>query len=544
MPTIATWIAFLIQALPWLVEGYGLMTPIGLAILFSTLALKDNGRPGVIVLMVGCCGMMAFAFHWAPAAMAYTLSSDYWLGALVSLPLIIWEGSRLCLSILLGIRITRDPRWMWLSIASAAMIVELVIPSVFPWKVGSPLVEMPWLIQGIDLFGDHYTTLVACAVAGVIQNVFTMGLRFRSLGFYNSRIAITCKETGGVANCVPALAFLFLNCLYSQVAWSQWNKELQRSNEVHFGLVQVDPSFVESLEKAQCMTDQIADQCDLVCWPESSGGTYDLELSDLSDPANVFACSQEPVRGLRPWPAPRTELLLGGKCYTESEGRPATRYVTAMLINRDEQITARQHKRHLMPFGEYVPGASWIPGLADLFDMDEQLDRGTHAAILPSSCGAKIGAMLCYEDMVPSVSRDLAIQGADVLVSLINGSAFESRYTLYQHRLLAQTRSIECRRFLVRCAATGESCAIDPLGRITGRLPLQKSASLPVAIRLVSQKSIYCKNPMATWMVVGMSITVQIIGQMVPTGLIATWPQIARPACWRKRPKGSPLASR
>jgi apolipoprotein N-acyltransferase len=68
--------------------------------------------------------------------------------------------------------------------------------------------------------------------------------------------------------------------------------------------------------------------------------------------------------------------------------------------------------------------------------------------------------------------------GANVLVSLINGSAFTARLTLEQHRMLAQLRAVEMRRCLLRCAATGETCVISPVGTITAALPLHVRGAL------------------------------------------------------------------
>ncbi|MBM4058189.1 MAG: hypothetical protein FJ275_08135, partial [Planctomycetes bacterium] len=129
------------------------------------------------------------------------------------------------------------------------------------------------------------------------------------------------------------------------------------------------------------------------------------------------------------------------------------------------------HKRHLMPFGEYVPFADVIPELRLSFPMETDYDVGGKAD--PLVCGpARIGALLCYEDMVPAAAASLVSDSANVLVSLIHGAAFKNPLTLRQHRLLAQQRAIECRRCLVRCSSTGETCVIDATGRIVTRLPV------------------------------------------------------------------------
>lgn len=220
-----------------------------------------------------------------------------------------------------------------------------------------------------------------------------------------------------------------------------------------------------------------------------------MDLDSLANEKRVFELSRDPARGLRPWPAPSCELLVAGRSYLGEAVAPKALYVTAMLLDPHESIRQRHHKRFLMPFGEYVPGEAWVPGLKKLFDMQDRIDAGQTAQPLASETGARLGVLLCYEDMVPRAASEAAAQGANLIVSQANGSAFESPHTLYQHRLLAHLRALETRRSFLRCAATGETCVIDPLGRITGRLPLQTSGALVSTVKLLEPRSVYSRWP-------------------------------------------------
>jgi apolipoprotein N-acyltransferase len=107
--------------------------------------------------------------------------------------------------------------------------------------------------------------------------------------------------------------------------------------------------------------------------------------------------------------------------------------------------------------------------------------------------GPRLGVMLCYEDMIPSAARTLVHESANVLVSLINGSAFTAPLTLAQHRLLSQLRAIECRRSLVRCAATGQTCVISPTGEVTASLPLHARDALVADVPLLETTTLACR---------------------------------------------------
>ena len=272
-----------------------------------------------------------------------------------------------------------------------------------------------------------------------------------------------------------------------------WSRQIANSPTLRVALVQVDPTFKESPDDLRRLTGRDRRQVDLVCWPESSGGSYESTLRRLSDPIEVFKRSREPSRGLRPWENPACELLLGAKIYSGDKEQPSELYQSAILLDKRERIVGRYDKRYLMPFGEFVPGEDWVPGMNYLFSMQEIVSAGGEATVLPTATGAKLGVMLCYEDMMPEAARSLAQQSANVLVSLINASAFTDPLTLAQHRILAQLRAVECRRYFLRCSATGETCVISPLGTIEAALPIQTQGVLTARVALLDTPSIYCR---------------------------------------------------
>jgi apolipoprotein N-acyltransferase len=67
-----------------------------------------------------------------------------------------------------------------------------------------------------------------------------------------------------------------------------------------------------------------------------------------------------------------------------------------------------------------------------------------------------------YSDLV----RNLALQGAEVLVNPSNDDWFGSSAPARHMLDIARVRAIENRRYLVRPTSTGFSAVIDPYGRI------------------------------------------------------------------------------
>jgi apolipoprotein N-acyltransferase len=485
-----------LHAIPWLVEDSawcGLLAII--CGLFITTRSSYLGSFWFTSLWATLS--VAAAFHWSPAAMAYTLGSEFGLGLLVATPLILWDGLRMALGYWLASRCTRDFRSVWLPAALATMAVEFIMPSVFPWRLGFMLLSWQWMMQAVDVFGPAWTTFISFALAGGV--ITAASWLIQKLRAFTSS-AEPLAETSAVPlqnhwAAWASLPIVALNVIYGMWAMHYWQAIMEAAPKTRVALVQVDPSYVVSLDQAQELTASVAGDVDIICWPESSGGNYELALDELWDEKRVFERSREPERGLRPWPSPTCELLLGGKNYVGDPEDPETLYVCAMLIDEREKITARYNKRYLMPFGEYVPLDQYVPGLAALFDMAEHITPGPGPEVIQSKTGAHLGTMLCYEDMVPEASRQMVVGGANLLISLVNGSAFESKFTLAQHRLLSQLRAVECRRYFLRCAATGETCVISPLGKITARLPSQENGVLKADVALLNGATIYTYAP-------------------------------------------------
>jgi apolipoprotein N-acyltransferase len=487
---LAILVAVCLNALPWLADGAVWLGIIGV-ILALTLSTRSGVAANPLVTWLWCSCSVGLAFHWSPATMAYTLSSGIGLGILVATPLIMWDGLRMALGYLIAARITKDIRFHWLAAAACSITLEYTMPGVFPWKIGCVLLPIPWTIQAVDIFGPSYSTLVVFAMAGAIQ----LSAKAIWSAYRAANDAHNTQPRLSTVVLSPAFLLLIVNFMYSGLAWNYWQSQSKDATKVRLGLIQVDPSYKESPAILQEFTVSIGDQVDLICWPESSGGNYELKLDNLSNSDRIFQMSRSPARGLRPWPNPKCEVLLAGKNYVGDPDHPEQLFVTAMLLDRSETIVARYNKRFLMPFGEYVPCKNFVPGLEALFDMDEQIQPGTTSCSLESVTGARIGTLLCYEDMVPRATRDAVAQNANLIISLINGSAFESRFTISQHRQLAQMRALENRRYFARCASTGETCIVNPLGEIESRLPLQTNGVLVGDVGLIDVRTVYSRFP-------------------------------------------------
>jgi apolipoprotein N-acyltransferase len=129
------------------------------------------------------------------------------------------------------------------------------------------------------------------------------------------------------------------------------------------------------------------------------------------------------------------------------------------------------HKRILLPFGEFVPGAEIFPFLKNWFPDVREFGRGGSLRILEIG-GIRLGPQICYEGLFDSVSRDLANAGTQIIVNVTNDSWYGSWQEPWQHFYITMAKAIETRRPLLRGTNTGVSGVALADGTITRISPV------------------------------------------------------------------------
>jgi apolipoprotein N-acyltransferase len=154
---------------------------------------------------------------------------------------------------------------------------------------------------------------------------------------------------------------------------------------------------------------------------------------------------------------------------------------SAQFVAPQSGLGPRYDKRHLVPFGEYLPLQDTFPWLHQLtpYPPNFGLDAGTKSVVFEHN-GWRMSPVICFEDTVPHLVRGVVAQAErsadgrplDVLVNLSNDGWFHGSSGLDQHLITAAFRAVECRVPIVRAVNTGISAVIDGDGAIlsTGTL--------------------------------------------------------------------------
>jgi apolipoprotein N-acyltransferase len=193
---------------------------------------------------------------------------------------------------------------------------------------------------------------------------------------------------------------------------------------------------------------------DLIVWPETAVPDFLHQVRN----AFITPLTQE-VREAG------AELVLGIPVLDLQTG---DYYNGLLAIGSGEDL---YYKRHLVPFGEFMPFKTWLGPLAEAFAVPmSDFSAGTAERPLLRVGPHLAGASICYEDAFPIEVRQ-ALPDAAYLINVSNDAWFGDSLAPHQHLEIARMRSRENERALVRATNTGISAIMDHSGRVLGTVP-------------------------------------------------------------------------
>ncbi|MFI9823486.1 apolipoprotein N-acyltransferase [Streptomyces sp. NPDC052013] len=255
---------------------------------------------------------------------------------------------------------------------------------------------------------------------------------------------------------VPAVAGLVAVGVAASAVWV-WSPRPGTDDHVEIAVVQ--PGVVSGADarfaREERLTRELAGRdVDLIVWGESSVG-FDLAARpDLA--RRLAALSRE----------------TGAEILVNVDARRFDRpgiYKSSVLVGPEGLTGDRYDKMRLVPFGEYIPARSllgWATSVGKAAGEDRM--RGTRQVVMDAGGGLRIGPMVCFETAFPDMSRNLAEDGADVLLAQSSTSTFQQSWAPEQHASLAALRAAETGRPMVHATLTGVSAVYGPSGQRIG----------------------------------------------------------------------------
>jgi apolipoprotein N-acyltransferase len=424
-------------------------------------------------------------------------------------------GGWLALSIYLGIYL---PLFVGLTrVAVQKLKLSLVIAAPVVW-VGLELLrghlvtgfsngllahtqaEIPLLIQISDLAGGYTLSFAIMLVAACLTRI-VFPLAWGGCGSRSE------PQPGNASLCwwplIPILA-----ALSATLAYGNWRLAQPKSTgpQAKVALIQgsLDTVFgeerlVETLEHYRALTARATaaqPNLDLVIWPESS---FLARESLIEEPLAPLPNVPLPVERLRAnledaqgeflhllageaaranahtAAGPGTRLVVGSTSYVFGSA-PTRMYNSALVADRDGQITCRYYKTHPVMFGEYIPFGEWLPWLYRITPIGLGLSRGDGPRVFEAN-GVTFAPNICFESTIPHLVRrhlvELRRRGtpADVIVNVSNDGWFWGSSILDLHFRSNILRAVENRKPLVVAANTGISSWIDGSGVVRSQSP-------------------------------------------------------------------------
>ncbi|MFQ5350050.1 MAG: apolipoprotein N-acyltransferase [Thermoanaerobaculia bacterium] len=179
--------------------------------------------------------------------------------------------------------------------------------------------------------------------------------------------------------------------------------------------------------------------------------------------------------------------------FNSTDQRREGYYNSVLLLGR-EGVAGRYDKRHLVPFGEYVP-------LARVFFFLEKIARNAGAYVAGSDVtplewgGERLGPAVCFEVVFPAEVAEQVRAGATVLVTVTNDAWYGDSSAPWQHFRAVRFRAAETRRPFLRAALTGISAVVEADGSVRRLLGVGEEGLIRTRIRGRTGLSPYARRP-------------------------------------------------
>lgn len=358
-------------------------------------------------------------------------------------------------------------------------VVQAWLFSGFPWVLlGYPAGAGGLLVQAADLAGVYGLGFLVVAVnAGLLAMLYgeRKGLTAATIPVL---LLLVCAGYGGLRLATaPAAASEEGDAL--EVALVQGNVAQSQKWDAASREAIIDRHLELTARAA-------AGGADLVLWPESSWpDPYGIERNRVAAERVGSIADREGA------------AVLVGTVHVDDSGDEVGVANAAVLYGADGQWRGRYEKRHLVPFGEYLPLRDLLDFLGPLVEAvgemrpgpeDQELLRAPDAGVPP------FGLSICYEIIFPRIVRGQVRQGATFLATITNDAWYGTTSAPYQHFAMARLRAVENRRWLVRAANTGVSGVIDPWGRVRVRTGLFEEALAEATIAPRTDLTLYART--------------------------------------------------
>ncbi len=440
-------------------------------------------------------GLFAAGIGWVYVALAVYADMPGVLALLVVLVLAAFLALFVMLAGWLQFRCLSERRQGWL--------VLLVLPAVWgllEWLRGWFLTGFPWLLQG---YAQSDSWLAGYAPLMGVYAVSWLAALSAAL------LALSWVKRSFAGGCLFGVLLLWVGGAgLKAVNWTQplgapFKVALLQGNTDQSMKFREDalPGILEDYLQLVASTD-----ARLIVLPETAFPLFYRQLP------------QEYLEALLTQMPAQSDLLSGVFIYHDE------RYFNS-VFSLGASAQQFYFKRHLVPFGEYIPLRPLLgPLINDVLNIP-MADLTPGGAQQPMAvAGQQVAVNICYEDVFGEEVIQMLPQ-ASVLVNITNDAWYGRSHAAAQHNQIAQFRALESGRMLLRATNTGVTSVIDVDGSMVKQLPQFEMAVLEAMVQGYQGATPYVRY--GNWPVVGIMLFMLLLGAgLQGRSWISRWPGV------------------
>ena len=314
------------------------------------------------------------------------------------------------------------------------------------WLRGWLFTGFPWLTIG----SSQVDSLLAAYAP--VAGVYGVGL---AVALSAALLVALLENRHRLASLLLLVAIWAGAWFFDRVEWTSPVDEQLQVALVQGNIPQEEKWLPENVEKTLARYTELSfsrQDIDLVVWPETAIPAFYHQIKDSFIPYIESRLQENDM-----------SMLTGVPVLDMSEWK----YYNAVVSVGGERTF--YYKRHLVPFGEYLPLREIIgTSLEALAVPNADFSRGDDVQKLIEVAGYMVGTSICFEVVF---SEEVAAQlpQAALLVNVSNDAWFGNSLAPHQHLEMARMRSMETGRPMLRATNTGISAIIDYDGAILAR---------------------------------------------------------------------------
>jgi len=469
----------IMKSFPFLSESAALLAGMSLPLAFAPFSLFPIAvlSPAILFLLWQNCSPsrafwrgLLYGMGWFGVGISWVSVSFYRFGGMslvgsiiLTFGFVVWMS---CYPAILGLFLNRFfPK-------NNLLKLLLVIPATWTlieWLRGWLFTGFPWLSLGysqIDSVLGNYAPLLG--IYGVTWLVIlTAGLLLYA---WNHKYAPWSLWS-------LLLVIWFSGWLLGSVSWNQ-----PTGHPLKIALIQgnVPQEFkwdshyqFQSMQRYLKLS-QAQRSADIVVWPETAIPLFYHQATDFIKEL-VNEGNQH-----------HTDFLIGVPVLEQDN-----RYFNSIM-----SLSAQPgfyYKRHLVPFGEYIPLKAIFGEFLKFLEVPlSEFSAGAPQQANLYAGGQWVGLSICYEDVFGELVRT-SLPKATLLVNVSNDAWFGRSIAPHQHLEIARMRALENGRYLLRATNTGISAVIDPQGQIVTRSPQDEIYTLTATVQPYQGMTLYAR---------------------------------------------------